>query len=77
MSAPQSAEQGHFRLMIEWAGILENGVGVAADPVKARDLPALSAELQTEQKNLWMTSSQSAAASQAPIETQKKLPIII
>jgi hypothetical protein len=61
-------EQGPFLARTEWMDIMENGVGAAADPAKARDLlaRALSAELQTEQNNLRITSSRSAILSEAP-----------
>jgi hypothetical protein len=72
--AQQSAEQAHFLAMIEWADVLENGagfgIGVAADPAKARDALALSAEFKTKQNNLWMTSIRSATVSEAPIKVK-------
>jgi hypothetical protein len=47
---------------------LENGVGLAANPAKARNVlaRALSEEFKTEQNNLRMTSRQSGTASQGP-----------
>jgi hypothetical protein len=54
----QLVEQGQFFATIESADVLENGAGAAADSAKARDVlaRALSAEFQTKQNNLRMTS---------------------
>jgi hypothetical protein len=51
--AQQSAEQGQLLTMVEWADILENGVGVTADPAKARNMLAreLTVVFQTEHSN--------------------------
>jgi hypothetical protein len=72
--AQQSAEQRQFLAMIEWADILGNGVGFAADLAEAWNMLAwaLSAEFQTGQNNLRMTNSRSARASDAPIKSQNK-----
>jgi hypothetical protein len=53
---------------IEWADILENGVGLG--------VAELSAELKTKQRNLWMMSSPSAMVSGAPMKDRNELQTI-